>query len=235
MAQNNQKASLDVNETLSRSEAFITKYKKQLIICTVTLLVLVGGFFGIRYGYLIPREEKAQSLLTLGEDFMLQGEYDKALKGEGKFPGYLKIAKDYSFTDASNIATLYAGLAYAHKGEYKNAIQYLEDFSPKGDQTVSPAAIYALANCYAGDKQVDKAIETLKKAAKKADNPSLSPLFLLEAGKLLETQKKNEDALAVYQQIKTDYPTSMLAQPQPAANGTIGDAEIDRYIERVSK
>ncbi|MBR1593435.1 MAG: tetratricopeptide repeat protein [Bacteroidales bacterium] len=235
MAQKKQNTQLDVNETLSRSEAFITKNKKQLIICTVALLVIVGGFFGIKYGYLQPREEKAQTLLSLGQDYMLQGEYDKALKGEGKFPGFLKIAEDYSFTDAANLAKLSAGEAYAQKGDYKNAIKYLEDFSTKGDQTVSPTAIAALANCYAADKQVDKAIEKFKEAAKKADNESLSPLFLLEAGKLLETQKKNEEALAIYKQIKADYPTSALSRPQPTATGAVADAEIERYIERVSK
>ncbi len=235
MAQKNQNASLDVNETLTKSEAFITKYKKQLIIGTVALLVLVGGFFGIKYGYLQPREEKAQSLLTLGMDHMLNGEYDKALNGDGQFPGFTKIASDYSFTDAANIAKLYAGQAYAHKGDYKNAIQYLEDFTPKKDQTISASAIYLLGQCYANDKQVERGIEYFKKAADKADNPSLSPLFLLEAGKLYETQKKNAEALAIYQQIKADYPTSQLVQPQGTSTDAIGDAEIERYIERVSK
>lgn len=235
MATKKNDASLDVNEALSKSEAFIIKYKKQLVTAVIALLVIVGGFFGLKYGYLQPREDKAQSLLTLGQQYLAQRDYDKALKGEGKFPGYLKIAKDYSFTDASNLAKLYAGLAYAQKGEVKNAIKYLEDFSPKGDQSVSPAAMATLANCYAADKQVDKAVETFKKAAAKADNASLSPLFLLEAGQLLESQKKADEALKLYQQIKSDYPTSSLASPQPTPSGTIGDAEIDKYIERVSK
>lgn len=235
MAQKKQNASLDVNETLTKSEAFITKYKKQLVIGTVALLVLVGGFFGIKYGYLQPREEKAQSLLTSGMDYMLSGDYDKALNGDGQFPGFVKIASDYSFTDAANLAKLAAGQAYAHKGDFKNAIQYLEDFSPKKDQTISASAIQLLAQCYVSDKQVDRGIEFLKKAAEKADNPSLSPLFLLEAGKLYETQKNNAEALAIYQQIKAEYPTSPLVQPQGTQSDAIGDAEIERYIERVSK
>lgn len=226
---------LNVNDALNRSEAFVIKYKKQFLIGLATLIIVVGGGLLLKSYYFEPREAKAQTLLTQGLPYLAQQDYDKALKGEGKFPGYIKIAAQYSFTDAGNIAKLYAGEAYAHKGDIKNAIKYLEDWSPASDRSVSPSGLSTLANCYAANKQVDKAIDTFKKAASKADNPALSPLFLLEAGKLLEHQNKKDEALKLYQQIKSDYPTSQLSVPQGAPNGVIGDAEIDRYIERASK
>ena len=234
MAKQNKQAnaSLDVNDALSKSEAFINKYKKSIIAAVVALLVIVGGGYSLKKFYLDPREDKAQSLLTLGEQYLAQEDYDKALNGEGRFPGYLKIAKDYSFTDAANIATLQAGLAYAHKGDYKNAIKYLEDFSPKSDKSISPAAIAVLANCYAAEKQVDKAIETFKKAAKMADNDALSPLYLLEAGKLYENAGNKDEARKLYEQIKSDYPQSQLAVPQPTQDENIAEPEIEKYIER---
>ncbi len=235
MTQQKQTQSLDVNDALSQSEAFIIKYKKAVIAGAVAIVVIVGGFFALKYGYFEPREEKAQSLLTAGQQYLMQGDYEKALKGDGKtFPGYVKIAGEYSFTDAANAAKMYAGLCYAKSGKTKEAIKYLENFSPRGDQSLSPQAVFALANCYASDNQTDKAIETFKKAADLADNPILSPISLLEAGKLLESQKKNEEALKLYTRIRDEYPTSAMSAPQPAQNGAIMSPDIDRYIERVS-
>ena len=74
-----------------------------------------------------------------------------------------------------------------------------QKFSTKGDAMVSPTATAALANAYEQTGNVDKAISTLKKAADMADskaedvNNSISPTFLLQAGKLLESQKKNDE------------------------------------------
>jgi tetratricopeptide (TPR) repeat protein len=151
-------------------------------------------------------------------------EYDTALNGDGKgYIGFINIINDYSGTDAANLANLYAGLSYAHKGKAQEAIKYLEDYSAGDDMMVSPAAIAALGNCYAEVGDVDKAIKLLLKAAKKADNNSLSPTFLIQAGELYESQGKNEDALDCYNQVKEKYTESMQYQ------------EIDKYIERASK
>lgn len=235
MSTEKNKTSLDVNEALTSSEAFVVKNKKAIIAGLIALVVVVGGFFATKYLYLNPRQEKASTLLALGQNYLIMSDYDSALNGDKKtFPGYLKIAAEYSLTDAGNLANFYAGICYAKKGETKKAIEFLEKFSPKGDETLSPAALAALANCYATDNQLDKAIETFKKAAKKADNSSLSPIYLLEAGKLLESQKKNSEALALYQQIKNDYPTSSLAAPVQQGDKVMSP-EIDKYIERASK
>jgi tetratricopeptide (TPR) repeat protein len=150
--------------------------------------------------------------------------YNKALKGDGKNPGLLKIAEESS-TAAGNIACAEAGICYFKMGHYKEAIKYLEKFSPKGDKGLSPQYIAALANSYAADNQLDKAVEAFKKAAKEASNPAFSPVYLQEAGKLLESQNKNEEALALYEQIKSEYPTSSLVTSQ----------QIEQLITRVSK
>ena len=97
---------------------------------------------------------------------------------------------------------------------------------------ISPAAIEALGNAYAHVGQIDKAISTLKDAASKADakadngtNNSLSPTFLLQAGELLESQNKVDEANKLYQDIKKKYVNSAIVQSN----------DIDKYIERTTK
>ena len=54
-------------------------------------------------------------------------------------------------------------------------------------------------------------------------NNSLSPVFLLQAGEILESQNQKGEALKIYQDIKKKYVASAVSQ------------EIDKYIERVSE
>jgi tetratricopeptide (TPR) repeat protein len=96
----------------------------------------------------------------------------------------------------------------------------LKDFDTKKDAMISPAALGALGNVYAQLGQNDKAVETLKKAAKKADNNVLSPIYLVQAAELLEADGKTDEALKLYEEVKASYRASQQGQ------------EIDKYIER---
>ena len=219
-------------ESANNKEDFFLKFKKQIIIGVVAILLVVAG--AILYNAYVagPREDKASTAIAKGEQYFNAEQFDKALNGDGAgYVGFVKIASDYSSTDAGNLANLYAGLSYFKLGKYTEAVTYLEKFSPKGDAMVSPTATAALANAYAQTGNVDKAISTLKKAADMADskaddvNNSISPTFLLQAGKLLESQNKKDEALKLYQDIKKKYVNSSLVQ----------SSEIDKYIERVSE
>lgn len=226
---------LDVNDALAQSEAFVIKYKKHIITGAIAIVVVVGGFFAYLYGYSKPREDKAQELLGIVmQKYVMQQDYEKALKGEGKTMGLTKIADTYGSTDAGNVACYEAGLCYYQLGKNADAIKYLEKFSPKGDNTVSAQGLFALANCYANAKQLDKAVDTFKKAAKQTDVPALCAEYLFQAGQILESQKKNDEALKIYQDIKDSYPTAPICSRQQQ-NGVVMDAIIDKYIERLSK
>lgn len=227
--------SLDVSDTLVKSEAFVIEYKKQIIAALVAIVVVIGGIFAYIYGYAKPREEKAQELLgVVMQKYVMSQDFEHALKGEGKTLGLEKIADKYSSTDAGNIAKYQAGICYYQLGKTKEAIKMLEAFDTKGDNTVSAQALFALANCYATNKQLDKAVETFKKAAKATDVPALCSEYLFQAGIILESQKKNDEALKIYNDIKANYPTSALCAQQEQ-NGVVLDAVIDKYIERLSK
>lgn len=205
-----------MEEQLNKSEAFFLKYKKAIIYGVIALIVIVAGC--ILYDNYVsgPREQKASTELAKSQELFNQEQFDKAL------PGFQKVASDYSSTDAGNLAQLYTGLCYAQMGKWAEAVKALEGFSGKGDQIISPAAEGALGNAYAHMNQLDKAVTHLKKAAEKADNNSLSPTFLIQAGEILESQGKKDEALKLYQQVKDKYFNSMQYQT------------IDAYIERAS-
>ena len=221
---NQQQAAPTMEESLNQSEAFFLKYKKAIIAVVVALVVIIAGIVLYTTYVSGPREVKASTAIAKGQDYFAVGEFQKALNGDSAtFKGFITLASEYSSTKAGNLANLYAGLCFAKLDKWQEAARYLEKYDASDDQMVSPAAVGALGNAYAHLNQLDKAVSTLKKAAEMADNNSLSPTFLIQAGEILESQGKKAEALKLYQQIKDKYFQSMQYQT------------IDQYIERVKE
>lgn len=227
MAKKQQKNAAPENiEAVTKTEAFIDKYKKYIVYSVCAIIVLAAIIIAYVQFVRNPRIAKANDALAKCQTYFDADNYDKALNGDGQgCLGLLKVADEFSSTKAGNLAKLYAGLAYAQTQKWEEAKKYLESFSAKDDAIISPAALGALGNVYANLGDNDKAIATLIKAAKVADNGSLSPTYLIQAGELYEAQGKADKALELYQQVKRDYVNSMAVQQQ----------EIDKYIERVQK
>ena len=202
--QKNNQDPLDVEEALMTSEAFLFKYKNIIVGVVVAIVVIVCGTLGYKHFISEPNELEA------------------ALKGDslGNM-GFLKIADEFSGTKAGKLANAYAGVCYAKLAQYEDAAKYLDKFSAS-DFMVAPAMLGTIGNCYAQLGQLDKAAATLLKAAEKANSVVLSPVYLLEAGQILEKQGKNSEAVEAYKQIKNKYGNSMQAM------------DIDKYIDRAS-
>jgi len=223
---------LEATENINNREAFFMRYKKAILIAVAAIIVVIAGVFLYISQISGPREEKASTALSKGQTYFNNEMFEQAVNGDGAgFVGFAKLADEYSGTKAGNLANLYAGLCYANLGKWAEAQKSLDAFSTEGDQMISPASQAALGDAYAHLNQLDKAVDAFKKAADMADskaeddtNNSLSPIFLIKAGEVLESQGKKDEALKIYQDIKKKYVNSMLVQ----------SAEIDKYIERAS-
>ena len=217
MAKDNVKNAPELEQEVTKTEAFFEKNKKAIIYGVVFIIAIIAGYILCDTYYLKPRANEANTELAKSQQLFDEQQYDKALTG------FQKVADEYGSTDAANLAQLYIGICQANLGKWQAAVDALESFSGKDDQMISPAAEGALGNAYANLNQLDKAVEHLKKAAKMADNNTLSPVYLIQAGEILESQGKKSEALQLYMQVKEKYVNSMQYQT------------IDKYIERVKE
>lgn len=222
----NKKNNYEVNEfdeALVASKSFFEKNKKAIVYGGCTLLAIIIAALLIHQFYIVPRNNKANESLFAAQELFMSGEYEKALNGDGQNMGFLAVADEFGSTKAGNLAHLYAGLCLAQTDKFQEAIDQLEKYSGCGDDMVSPSVIGTIGNCYAELGQNEKAVEMLVKAAKKADNNTLSPIYLIQAGQIYESLNQNDKALDCYNEIKTKYQQSMQY------------TEVDKYIERVKK
>ena len=235
------KSAPETQPALSKHEDFILKYKNTLIGAVVALIVIVAGII-FWNNHKASKLQEAQTAMQAPELSIQLGmtelqqtaslfgekEFEQALNGDstGTTKGFLKIADEYSSTKAGNLANLYAGLCYAHMDKWEEAVKYLEKYDGVGDILVSPAALGALGNAYAHVNQLDKAVSTLTKAAEKADNIMLSPIYYIQAGEILESQGKKADALKLYKKVKG---MESYTQSSPYVD------MIDEYIERATE
>ena len=211
---------LNVEEALTQSEAFLIKNKKTIIGAVVAVIVIVAGVSMYKHFYAAPREEKAQAALFKGQEYFEAGQFEQALNGDSiGYEGFAKVADEFSGTKAANLAQAYMGICYAKMGKNEEAIQVLNNFDGN-DQMVAPAIKGTIGNCYAQLGELDKAAATLQEAAAQADNNTLSPIFLKQAGEILVKQGKYDEAIAAYTAIKNKYFASYQAM------------DIDKYIEQ---
>lgn len=220
MADVKKKNEMNVEEALSQSEAFIVKYKTVIIACVAAAIVIVAGVMLYRNYVSEPRAKEAAAALFKGEEYFGMNEYETALNGDSLgYAGFIKIADEFANTPSGKLAKAYAGISYAQLGKYEDAIRYLSDFDGD-DLMVGPAAIGTLGDCYANLNQLDKATAAFMEAASKADNNTLSPVYLKKAGIIFEKEGKYAEAVKAYTQIKEKYINSYQAM------------DIDKYIDR---
>jgi tetratricopeptide (TPR) repeat protein len=208
-----------VEEALSKTEAFIEKHQKIILIVVAVLIVIVLSFFGFRKYYLEPQEQEAQSQMFMAEMYFQSDSLSRALNGDGNYLGFLDIIDQYGLTKSANLATFYAGICYLRLGDLESAIEYLEDFSGD-DKIAAPMATGAIGDAYMEMDEIDKATGYYIKAADQSDNELSAPLFLMKAGLACEIQGDYKRALELYKRIKENYPTSFEG------------SQIDKYISQ---
>jgi len=226
MATNKKKgtrAESEVGEIVSRSEQFIENNSKKILYGLLAVAVVVALIFGIRHGYLLPREKKATVALFKGEQYFARDSFALALNGNGAdYEGFEAIIDQYGSTKAGNLAKAYAGICYFRMGETDNALKQLKSFSGS-DVMISPAITGLIGDCYVNMGQAKEGIPYFEKAAKQADNSTISPAYLKKAGIAYESLGQYKEAVKAYTDIKEKYYNSTES------------SDIDKYITRASE
>ena len=199
-----------LSNSMSRTSFFIQENKKSLLVIGGTIVGLILLFFAYQKFYLAPRETEAVNQMFKAQQYWEQKDWDKAIKGDGNFPGFEKIISEYDNTKSANLAYYYLGIAYLNKGEYQKAAESLTNYSGS-DPILAPEALGAAGDAYVELKNYDDAITFYKKAASKGDNLFAAPIYLKKLGLVYEEQKDFKSAVDAYKKIKNDYPESATA------------------------
>jgi tetratricopeptide (TPR) repeat protein len=210
-----------VEQVLSKSEAFIEKYQKQLLLAVAIVVLSVLSVLAFKNFYIDSRETQAQNEMAKAQALFAVDSFKVALDGKGEVVGFKEIASEYSITSSGNLAEAYAGICYYKLGQYDNAIKYLSQFDGE-DNYFTTSIIGLIGDAYVEMGKNKDAVDYFVKAADK-ENEVLSAVFLKKAGKVYEALGKPDKALEVYTQIKDNYPKSSEA------------SDIEKYIARVQK
>ena len=207
----------EMGSVITRSEEFIQKNQKTIIIVIVAILVVILAIFGLRKWYFQPREVRAAEEMYAAEQWFQQGDFDKALNGDDTFRGFLSVIDKYGCTKAGNLAKYYAGIANLRLGNYDEAIKWLGKYNGK-DTFTKPIAIMAEGDAEMELGNTDKAVSLYIKAANADDNYITAPTALFKAGLGYLVMGDNAKALDCFKSVKQKYPEATEWQ------------EIDKYI-----
>jgi len=210
----------NVENALSKTEQFIEKNQKTLMIIILALVVVVGGYWAFMKFYKAPLEEEVKSQMFVAERYFERDSFNLALNGDANYPGFLQIIDDYSSTKAGNLANYYAGVCYMNLKDYDNAIEYFKDFKTS-DLLLQPITYGAIGDAYVEKGEASKAIEYYKKASSTNKNEFTTAVYLKKLGQLQEKEGNYKEALAAYEEIYNDFSKSTEART------------IEKYIARV--
>lgn len=201
-----------LDQTATMTEDWVAKNQKVIIGLVAAAALFTIGYLAYQRFIAMPQQEEAAN-----EMFLAQQNFQKATDGvasdslyklslngsEGKF-GFLKIAQEYSGTDAGNLANYYAGIAYLNTGKYTEAIDYLNKFK-SNDIVLGALAKGAIGDAYSQKNQPKEALDNYVKAANMNKNDFTTPRFLLKAGKTALALGNKADALKYFTDIKDNY------------------------------
>jgi tetratricopeptide (TPR) repeat protein len=208
MADQKDEPMVNVNETISKAENYLEDNKKSLSIIGGAIILLVGGYFAWTKLYIAPLEEEAQSQMFMAEGYFEKDSLDKAINGDGQFYGFKAITEKYNLTPSGNLAHMYLGLCYLNRGKFEEAIAELKEYDKGDDLMLGPISIGARGDAYSELGKTDEAIDQYIKASETNKNNFTTPIYLMKAAGLYESQNNFVEALKLYEQVKTNFAES---------------------------
>lgn len=201
----------NIEESLGKTEQFIVNNQRSLSVVIFLIVLIVLGYFGFNKYYLEPKTEEAYDQMYSAQFYFQIDSLDKALYGDGNHLGFIDIASEYSLTKPGDLANYYAGICLLRKGEFSEAIDYLENFEAD-DNLIRPMAIGAIGDAYMELGKNSDAVNFYKEAADFSSNDFTAPLFLYKAGETYEIMGDYDKAIDSYQTIKDKFPKSYEAR-----------------------
>jgi tetratricopeptide (TPR) repeat protein len=210
----------EVGEFVSRSEKFIENNKKNITYGIIGIALLIGAVMAYNQLYKMPHSTNAAVALFKGEQYFQRDSFNLALYGNGvDYDGFEYIIKKYGGTKSGNLAKAYAGISYYKTGDLESAIKILKSFKSQ-DDNIAPAIIGLIGDCYVESGDIVQGISFFEKAALKANNDLISPIYLKKAGIAYESLQQYENAIKAYTTIKEKHAASFEAM------------DIEKYIVR---
>ncbi|MFD0835402.1 tol-pal system YbgF family protein [Mariniflexile aquimaris] len=204
-----------LDETASKTEAFVERNQKYIFIIIGIVAVVVMGYLGYNEFIAKPKQVNAMNDMHQAQKYFNEAVngtakdslYTLSLNGgEGKF-GMLDIINEYSGTPAANLANYYAGTAYLRLKDYKNAIKHLGDFK-SDDEILGPLAKGNIGDAFAQLNQKEDALDYYEQAAEMRTNDYTAPMYYYKAGIVALDLGKADKALEYFNKIKDEFPNS---------------------------
>jgi predicted negative regulator of RcsB-dependent stress response len=213
---------------VERAKDFWADNGRSIMIVGIALVLLIGGYFAYTNFISAPKEKKAAEAIFKAEEYYRMDSLQKALKGDGQFPGFEKVISQYGGTKAGNMAKFYAGSIYLRNGDLNNAVKYLKDFSTDASQ-VQARAYKLLGDAYADQGKNSEALDNYKKAAHafEDDQQNSSEYLFMAAYFADRVVNDKKQATELYKELKKKFPRSNFAVEADRYLGQLGVYEVE--------
>lgn len=211
-----------LDEGASKTEAWVEKNQKGIFGFLAVIVLITVGYLMYNKFVAEPKQDDAAEAMFQAQQYFKQATdendekksdslYNLSLNGgEGK-KGFIKLAEDFSGTDAANLANYSAGMASYRVGKYAEAIKFLEKYDG-ADMITKALSIGTIGDANAELGKNKEALEFYVKASEANVNGMTTPRFLLKAGQIAMVLGQKADALKYFTEVKEKYESSQEAQ-----------------------
>ena len=223
-----------VRETFQHGAQAVFSHTQFVGVILVVLVLIAGGYFGWKI-YSDRQNDQAQAAL---DDAMRVFNAPIAVPGQPTLPGELTytdqslrsqeaetklagVASKFPHTNAGKLASYYSALCLMDLDKLNQAGEELKKIDSGSDKELAALAQYQQARIAERNGKNDDAIKILKALSTSGSVLVPKPMVLLEIASVTR-QTDPKQAQALYEQIKKDYPNSMVAD------------EADRGLQSIS-
>ena len=222
-----------IKETIEHGAEAVWSHSQTTLAILVVVLVIVAGYSGwtiyhdrqtIRASAAFDSAMKVYSARIGGapdpSDPSEQVFPDEAARSTAAQQKFLEVANQYPSNYYGQLARYYAALSLEDLDRQNQAFEYLKKTSASSDKEIAALGQFQTAVVYERTGKPEDAVKILRALSDKPTVLVPRAMVLLELAGVLR-QSKPQEAAALYQQIKKEYPDSTISEAADRGLDTI--------------